>query len=135
LPYIDNWASCDMLNPKVFSKNLDSIYNNILKWIESEDVYTVRFGIGMLMRYFLDKYFDEKYLELVSEIKSDEYYVNMMSAWFFATALTKQYDKTMPYIAEKKLDKWVHNKAISKACDSLRVTKEQKEILKSLRVK
>lgn len=135
LPYIDNWAVCDLFNPKVFSKNTDCLYSRILLWTESDEPYTVRFGIGMLMRYFLDERFDEKYLKLVADIKSDEYYVNMMSAWFFATALTKQYEKTLPYIAEKKLDPWVHNKAISKACDSFQVTKEQKEHLKTLRIK
>lgn len=135
LPYIDNWAVCDTLNPKAFSKNPESLYANILKWIESNKPYTVRFGIGMLMRYFLDERFDEKYLTLVSDIRSDEYYVNMMSAWFYATALAKQYEKTLPHIAGKKLDPWVHNKAISKACDSFRVTKEHKQHLKTLRIK
>lgn len=135
LPYIDNWAVCDMLNPKVFSKNTDCLYRKILLWIKSDAPYTVRFGIGMLMGYFLDERFDDKYLKLVSEIKSDEYYVNMMSAWFFATALTKQYDNTLPYFTEKLLNPWVHNKAISKACDSFRVSKEKKEHLKTLRIK
>ena len=135
LPYIDNWAVCDMLNPKVFSKHPDRLYPNILRWLKGERPYTVRFGVGMLMRYFLDENFDEKYLKLVSKIRSDEYYVNMMSAWFFATALAKQYEKTLPYFADNKLDKWVHNKAISKACDSYRVPDERKKYLKTLRMK
>lgn len=133
LPYVDNWAVCDMLNPKVFFENLPRLYDNILLWLRSDKPYTVRFGIGMLMRYFLDENFDEKYLTIVAGIKSDEYYVNMMCAWFFATALTKQYERTLPYFTGNRLKKWVHNKAISKACDSLRVKIEQKEQLKTLR--
>lgn len=133
LPYVDNWAVCDMLNPKVFSENLPRLYNNILLWLRSDQPYTVRFGIGMLMRYFLDENFDEKYLIIVAGIKSDEYYVNMMCAWFFATALTKQYELTLPYFTGNRLSQWVHNKAISKVCDSLRVKIEQKEQLKTLR--
>lgn len=135
LPYVDNWAVCDMLSPKVFSKNLPCLYDNILRWLESDKPYTVRFGIGMLMRYFLDENFDEKYLTLVADIKSDEYYVNMMSAWFFATALTKQYEITLPLFLDMRLDRWVHNKAISKVCDSYRVETEKKNYLKTLRRK
>ena len=135
LPYVDNWAVCDMLSPKAFSKNLPRLYDSILLWIKSDEPYTIRFGIGMLMRYFLDENFDVKYLSLVADIKSEEYYVNMMSAWFFATALTKQYESTLPYFTGKRLDGWVHNKAISKACDSFRVEKERKAHLKTLRIK
>ena len=135
LPYVDNWAVCDMLSPKVFSKNLPCLYDSILCWLKSDKPFTVRFGIGMLMRYFLDENFDEKYLTLVADIKSDEYYVNMMSAWFFATALTKQYEKTLPIFSNKQLDRWVHNKAISKVCDSYRVETEKKNYMKTLRQK
>lgn len=133
LPYVDNWAVCDMLNPKAFSKNLPRLYENILLWLADNKPYTVRFGVGMLMRYFLDEQFEEKYLSLVASLKSDEYYVNMMCAWFLATALTKQYESTLPLFTGNRLGKWVHNKAISKACDSFRVEKEKKEYLKTLR--
>ena len=135
LPYVDNWSTCDQSSPKVFKKNSDKLINEIKKWIKSKETYTIRFGISMLMRVYLDEYFDEKYLEMVSKIKSKEYYVNMMIAWYFATALAKQYDTTIPYIENKKLDKWVHNKSIQKALESYRVTKEHKEYLKSLKIK
>ena len=135
LPYINNWATCDMLNPKVFSKNKDKLLKKINEWIKSSHTYTIRFGIGMLMRYFLDKDFNSSYLELVYSIKSEEYYVNMMKAWFFATALTKQYDETLPIIQNKKLDIWTHNKAIQKAIESFRVPAEHKQYLKTLKIK
>lgn len=135
LPYIDNWATCDMLNPKVFSKNKDKLLKKINEWIKSSHTYTIRFGIGMLMRYFLDKDFNSSYLELVYSIKSEEYYVNMMKAWFFATALAKQYDATLPIIQNKKLDIWTHNKAIQKAIESFRVPAEHKQYLKTLKIK
>ena len=135
LPYINNWATCDMLNPKVFSKNKDKLLKKINEWIKSSHTYTIRFGIGMLMRYFLDKDFNSSYLELVYSIKSEEYYVNMMKAWFFATALTKQYDATLPIIQNKKLDIWTHNKAIQKAIESFRVPAEHKQYLKTLKIK
>ena len=135
LPYIDNWATCDMLNPKVFSKNKDKLLKKINEWIKTSHTYTIRFGIGMLMRYFLDKDFNSSYLELVYSIKSEEYYVNMMKAWFFATALTKQYDATLPIIQNKKLDTWTHNKAIQKAIESFRVPAEHKQYLKTLKIK
>ena len=137
LPYIDNWATCDQQSPKVFNKNVnkDKVLKEIKKWIKSKNTYTIRFGIGMLMRNYLDKDFKPEYLELVSNIKSDEYYVNMMIAWFFATALAKQYDSTISYIKENKLDIWVHNKTIQKAIESFRITPEQKEYLRSLKIK
>lgn len=135
LPYIDNWATCDMLNPKVFSKNKDKLLKKINEWIKSSHTYTIRFGIGMLMRYFLDKDFNSSYLELVYSIKSEEYYVNMMKAWFFATALAKQYDATLPLFQNKKLDIWTHNKAIQKAIESFRVPAEHKQYLKTLKIK
>ena len=134
LPYIDNWATCDMLNPKIFKNNCEKLLEKIYQWINSDSVYTVRFGIGMLMRFFLDEKFETKYLDLVSSINSEEYYINMMRAWFFATALAKQYEQTLPYIKNYSLDKWTHNKTIQKANESFRITKDQKEELKKFRV-
>ena len=134
LPYIDNWATCDMLNPKIFKTNYEKLLEKIYQWINSDSVYTVRFAIGMLMRYFLDEKFETKYLDLVTSINSEEYYINMMRAWFFATALAKQYEQTFPYIKNYSLDKWTHNKTIQKAKESFRISKEQKEELKKFRV-
>lgn len=134
LPYIDNWATCDMLNPKIFKNNYEKLLEKIYQWINSDSVYTVRFAIGMLMRYFLDEKFETKYLDLVASINSEEYYINMMIAWFFATALAKQYEQTFPYIKNYSLDKWTHNKTIQKAKESFRISKEQKEELKKFRV-
>ena len=134
LPYIDNWATCDMLNPKIFKTNYEKLLEKIYQWINSDSVYTVRFAIGMLMRYFLDEKFETKYLDLVASINSEEYYINMMRAWFFATALAKQYEQTFPYIKNYSLDKWTHNKTIQKAKESFRISKEQKEELKKFRV-
>ena len=134
LPYIDNWATCDMLNPKIFKNNCEKLLEKIYQWINSDSVYTVRFGIGMLMRFFLDEKFETKYLDLVISINSEEYYINMMRAWFFATALAKQYEQTFPYIKNYSLDKWTHNKSIQKAKESFRISKEQKEELKKFRV-
>ena len=130
LPYIDNWATCDMLNPKIFKTNYEKLLEKIYQWINSDSVYTVRFAIGMLMRYFLDEKFETKYLDLVVSINSEEYYINMMRAWFFATALAKQYEQTFPYIKNYSLDKWTHNKSIQKAKESFRISKVQKEELK-----
>lgn len=134
LPYIDNWATCDMLNPKIFKTNCEKLLEKIYQWINSDSVYTVRFAIGMLMRYFLDEKFETKYLDLVVSINSEEYYINMMRAWFFATALAKQYEQTFPYIKNYSLDKWTHNKSIQKANESFRITKVQKEELKKFRL-
>lgn len=135
LPYVDNWATCDQTSPKVFKKHHKELLKHIKIWIKSKKTYTIRFGIGMLMQHFLDEDFKEEYLELVSNIKSDEYYVNMMIAWYFATALAKQYEKTIPYIENKKLDVWTHNKAIQKAIESYRITQEQKDYLRGLKIK
>lgn len=134
LPYIDNWATCDSFFPKIFKKHTDILEKKALKWIKSEHCYIVRYGIGIFMRMFLDEHFDMKYPRLISEIKSDEYYVNMMIAWYFTTALSKRYDECLRFIKEKKLDKWIHNKIISKCNDSFRITAEQKSYLKSLRL-
>lgn len=135
LPYVNNWATCDQLSPKAFKKRREGLPAMIEKWIASGKTYTVRFGIGMLMRYYLDEEFKPEYLELVSAIRSDEYYVNMMRAWYFATALAKQYDAALPYIEQKKLDAWTHNKTIQKSVESFRITPEQKEFLRSLKIK
>ena len=135
LPYIDNWATCDQLSPKVFKKYRKELLTHIKEWINSDKTYTVRFGIGMLMEHFLDEDFDLTYPEMVAEIRSEEYYINMMTAWYFATALAKQYEKVLPFIENKKLDTWTHNKAIQKAVESYRITDEQKTYLKGLKVK
>ncbi|MBQ9279326.1 MAG: DNA alkylation repair protein [Lachnospiraceae bacterium] len=135
LPYINNWATCDQTSPKVFKKHKKELLPYIEKWIKSEHTYTVRFAIGMLMQHYLDDDYDEKYPKLVAVVRSEEYYINMMIAWYFATALAKQYESILPYIEEKKLDNWTHNKAIQKACESYRITPEQKEYLKTFKIK
>ena len=122
LPYIDNWATCDQLSPKVFKKYYKELLNKIKLWISSDRVYTIRFGIKILMQYYLDDDFKIEYLDLVSSVKSNEYYVNMMIAWFFATALAKQYNHTITYIENNVLDTWTHNKTIQKAIESYRIT-------------
>lgn len=134
LPYIDNWATCDQTSPKIFKKHKQELLPYIRKWMASDSTYTVRFGIGMLMRHFLDDDFQPEYLESVARIKSDEYYVNMETAWYMATALAKQWDATIPYIEQKKLERWVHNKTIQKAKESSRITMSQKEYLNSLKL-
>ena len=135
LPYVDNWATCDQMSPKVFKKHKDDFIKNIRAWLESGETYTVRFGIGMLMQHFLDEDFEPAYPDMVAGIRSGEYYVNMMIAWYFATGLARQYDAVLPYIKNQKLDPWTHNKTIQKAVESYRITPEQKEYLKSLRIK
>ena len=135
LPYIDNWATCDQLSPKIFKKHTDKLLEQIKIWIKSNDTYTIRFGIGMLMKYYLDDNFKPEYLKWVSSIESNEYYVNMMIAWYFATALAKQYDEAIPYIKDNKLSIWVHNRTIQKAIESYRITDIQKEYLRSLKRK
>lgn len=135
LPYIDNWATCDLISPKVFKKHLPELLEKIKEWTKSGETYTVRFGIEMLMSHYLDAEFKAEYLEIPALVKSDEYYVNMMIAWYFATALAKQYDAALPYIENARLDKWTHNKAIQKAVESYRITAEQKAYLKTLKIK
>ena len=135
LPYVDNWAVCDIMSPKVFRKNRPELMKNIRRWVDSEHVYTCRFGLGMLMTHFLDEDYKPEYLEIAACVHSEEYYVNMMIAWFFATALAKQWDTVICYITENRLDKWVHNKTIQKARESYRITAEQKEYLKNLKRK
>ena len=134
LPYLDNWATCDQMSPKIFRKHKDVLLAHIKEWIQSDKTYTVRFGVGMLMEHFLDDDFDPLYPEMVAKLRSEEYYVNMMIAWYFATALAKQYESILPFIEEKRLDDWTHNKAIQKSLESRRITEEQKLYLKSLKV-
>lgn len=135
LPYVDNWATCDQLRPKAFARNRQALLPRIRSWLDSDRTYTQRFGIGMLMSHFLDEDFREEYLSWVSDIHSEEYYVNMMIAWYFATALAKQYRAALPYIEERRLGPWVHNKTIQKALESYRVSEEHKACLKTLKSK
>lgn len=135
LPYVDNWATCDQMSPKVFKKNHNELIEQIKNWISSKNTYTIRFGIGMLMQHYLDEDFKKDYLEIVANIKSDEYYVNMMRAWYFATSLAKQYESTIIYLENKKLDAWTHNKTIQKAIESYRISIDKKDYLKSLKIK
>ena len=132
LPYITNWATCDSLSPAVFKKHKEKLICKICAWIRSDKVYTVRTGVGMLMKFFLDEAFLPEYNGLVAGIKSDEYYVNMMCAWYFATALAKQYESTVPYIRDRLLTPEVHKMTVRKACESFRVTDERKKYLRSL---
>lgn len=134
LPFVDNWATCDQLSPKVFKKHRHELLISIREWTASEKTYVVRFGIGMLMEHFLDDDFDAAYLEIAADIRSEEYYVNMMTAWYFATALAKQYDAALPLIEQRRLAPWTHNKAIQKAIESRRITQEQKAYLRGLKV-
>ena len=134
LPYIDNWATCDMLAMKVVKKHLDLFIKKIYQWLESKHTYTIRFAIGMLMRYYLEDTFKIGYARKVAEIRSEEYYVNMMRAWYFATALAKQYEQVIPFLEERQLDVWTHNKTIQKCVESYRITPEQKEYLKTLKI-
>ncbi len=133
LPYVDNWAVCDCMSPKVFRKNKDSLLDKIREWTASEDTYTCRFGVGMLMTHFLEEDFEPEYLEMVACIQSEEYYVNMMRAWFYATALARQWEATIAVLATGRLDIWTHNKTIQKARESFRITAEQKEQLKTMK--
>ena len=134
LPYVDNWATCDMMAPKVFRSHREALLTPICEWIASGETYTIRYGMGMLMRFYLEEDFKPEYLRIVAEVSSSEYYVNMMRAWYFATALSKQYEAALPYIREKRLDSWTHNKTIQKACESFRITAEQKKYLRGLKV-
>ena len=137
LPFVDNWATCDQMSPKAYKnkKNRARLLDQIKKWIRDDKTYTVRFAVKMLMSHYLDEDFDISYPEAVSRIRSEEYYINMMTAWYFATALAKQYDAILPFIENRSLDTWTHNRAIQKAVESNRITPSQKEYLKSLKVK
>lgn len=133
LPCIDNWATCDYPAPKCFARHKDQVLEEAKRWISSGEIYVIRYGIGMLMRLFLDEDFSSEYLEMAAAVQSQEYYVNMMIAWYFATALAKQWDATVPYIEQHKLSDWVHRKTVQKAVESYRITPEQKEYLKGFR--
>ena len=135
LPYVDNWATCDMMAPKVILKDKKMLLSKAYEWIESDHVYTIRYGMEILMKYFLDDDFSLEYAEKVASKASDEYYVKMMQAWYFATALSKQYDRIIPFLENNKLSEWVHNKTISKARESFRISKETKAYLNSLKLK
>lgn len=133
LPFVDNWATCDMMKPKIFKNHKDKLISEINRWLNSEEVYTVRYGIVCLMTYYLDEDFKAEYLDKIIGIKSEEYYVNMARAWYFATALSKQYAPAVKVFEKRLLDKWTHNKGIQKALESYRITDEQKKYLKSLK--
>lgn len=133
LPYVDNWATCDQMSPVIFKKHKDKLLVEVKRWIASSETYTVRFGIKMLMQHFLDEDFNLEYPEMVAKIQSEEYYVKMMIAWYFATALAKQYDSVIPFIEEGRLEKWTHNKAIQKSIESYRITTDKKKYLRSLK--
>lgn len=135
LPVVDNWATCDQLRPKVFSKHKPELIGEIRKWLASDHVYTVRFGLEMIMNLYLDVDFKEEYLDLAAYVQSEEYYVNMMQAWVFAEALAKQRDSAIGYITGYRLCPWVHNKAIQKACESFKISEEDKTFLKALKIK
>ncbi|MCR4686303.1 MAG: DNA alkylation repair protein [Lachnospiraceae bacterium] len=135
LPYVDNWATCDQMIPGIFKKHKKEILPLTDKWMKSGETYSIRFGIKMLMEHFLDDDFDIKYAKKVSKVKSEEYYVKMMVAWYMATALAKQYDAVLPIMEDKKMEAWTHNKAIQKAVESFRVTDEHKNYLKTLKIK
>lgn len=140
LPYVDNWATCDTLSPKVFATHKEELLPYICRWMceekgfatAPEDTYTVRFGIGMLMKHYLNEAFDPGYPAMVAAVRSEEYYVNMMRAWYFATALAKQWDAVIPFLEERRLDEWTHRKAIQKAVESFRISNEQKKYLRTL---
>lgn len=134
LPFVDNWATCDQLSPKIFRKHRQELLPYIKEWLVSDKTYVVRFAVGMLMEHFLDEDFDMAYPEMVAEIRSEEYYINMMVAWYFATAMAKQYEAVLPFIEEVRLDPWTHNKAIQKSIESNRITAEQKAYLRGLKV-
>ncbi|WP_294548627.1 DNA alkylation repair protein [uncultured Pseudoflavonifractor sp.] len=135
LPHVDNWATCDLLSPKAFRTHPPQLPGQIRRWLDSDDTYTIRFGLGMLMSFYLDEYFRPEYLDWAAEVKSQEYYVRMMAAWYFATALAKQYDAALPYLTSRRLEQWTHNKTIQKALESYRITPEQKQVLRALRWK
>ena len=136
LPYVDNWAVCDSISPKILKKNREKVITNVLSWIKSNHTYVCRFGIGMIMQLYLeDEYFKRTYLNIIAEIKTEDYYINMMRAWTFQVALVKQWKEAIVYIEKGLLDEFTHNKTISKSCDSYKIEKEKKEYLKTLRRK
>ena len=132
-PYVDNWATCDLLHPRAFDKRPEALPDQLFRWLQSDRTYTVRFAMGMLMSLYLDEAFRPEYADWIAGIKSEEYYVNMMAAWYFATALAKRWDDVFPYLTDHRLPVWTHNKAIQKAIESRRISPEQKQILRSLK--
>ena len=135
LPYVDNWATCDQMSPKLFKRHREELIEPIKRWLTSDHIYTLRFGVGMLMEHYLDDAFDPAFPEMVAGVRSDEYYVRMMVAWYFATALAKRWDDTIVYLEKRRMEPWTHNKAIQKAVESRRISPEQKDYLRGLRVK
>ena len=135
LPYVDNWATCDLMRPKVFRRNLPALLPELRRWMAADHPYTVRFGLEMLMTFYLDEAFRPEYLDWAASVRREEYYVNMMIAWFFATALAKQYDAALPYLTERRLAPWTHNKAIQKALESDRISDAQKTLLRTMKVR
>ena len=133
VPYIDNWATCDMPAPKCFARHKQELLPKVKEWIRSEETYTIRYGIDLLMALYLDEDFKPEYLELAASVTSEGYYVKMVIAWYFATALAKQWDAAIPYIEQRRLSEWVHRKTIQKAVESFRITKEQKDYLRTLK--
>ena len=133
LPYVDNWATCDQLSPTVFRKEAEQLLPYIDRWMQSAHTYTVRFAVGMLMQHFLDARFDPAYPERIAAIRSDEYYINMEIAWYFATALAKQPEAILPYLEARRLPEWVHKKTIQKCIESRRIPEETKTYLRTLR--
>lgn len=134
LPYINNWATCDCFCPKVFAKHKAELLIPLRRWLGSDQTYTVRYAMGMLMRYYLDEDFQPEYLAWVAGVHSEEYYLNMMRAWYFATALAKQPDAALPWLTDRRLDVWTHNKTIQKAAESYRISPEMKQQLRELRI-
>ena len=134
LPYIDNWATCDCFCPKVFAKHKDALIVPIRRWLDSDRLYTVRYAIGMLMRHYMDEAFQPEFLAWVAGVQSEEYYINMMRAWYFATALAKQPDSAFAWLTERRLDVWTHNKTIQKAVESYRISAERKQQLRGMRI-
>lgn len=134
LPYVDNWATCDQMSPKVFKKHKERLLEQIKEWLNSPETYTLRFAVKMLMEHFLNEDFAMEYPRRIAKIRSEEYYVNMMIAWYFATALAKQYEAILPFLEEQYLDKWTHNKAIQKALESYRISEDQKQYLRTLKI-
>lgn len=133
LPYVDNWNTCDMIIPVCLKQDLSALLPHIRRWMAERHLYTVRFGIGLLLRYYLDDAFQPEYAAWVAAVQTEEYYLRMMVAWYFATALAKQYDVVLPYLQQHRLPQWTHNKTIQKAVESYRITPEQKDYLRTLR--
>ncbi len=135
LPFVDNWATCDLVTPKVFKSHTAELLMYIRRWLDSDAVYTVRYGIRMLMWFYLEDEFEAGYLEMAAAVRSEEYYIKMAVAWYFATALTKQYDAALPWIEQERLEPWVHNKTIQKAVESYQIPNERKAYLRGLKRK